>query len=213
MIDSVAFKVYLPEEKIQIILFTCSDVLFASSLTIRKVSHLIDLFTSARNAIRLGPLLCWFLNKDKVRALSNSDNDFDQKMELSLESKAEIKWWQDNIVNKNGKDIRPGKIEHYIETDASKLGWGANFEDSKTGGWWSQNESGLHINILECKAVYFALLSLCNHLHDTHIICIKCDNSTTVAYLNNQGGYTCRQRLFGFGVRKKGFIWLQYIPV
>jgi hypothetical protein len=71
----------------------------------------------------------------------------------------------------------------------------------------------LHINILECKAVYFALLSLCNHLHDTHIICIKCDNSTTVAYLNNQGGYTCRQRLFGFGVRKKGFIWLQYIPV
>jgi hypothetical protein len=85
------------------------------------VSHLIGLFTSARNAIRLGPLLCRFLNKDKVRALSNSDNDFDQKMELSLESKAEIKWWQDNIVNKNGKDIRPGKIEHYILDKALTL--------------------------------------------------------------------------------------------
>ena len=72
-----------------------------------------------------------------------------KKMELSLESKAEIKWWQDNIVNKNGKDIRPGKIELYIETDASKLGWGANFEGRKTGGRWSKNESGLHINILE----------------------------------------------------------------
>ena len=96
-------------------------------------------------------------------------------------------WWQDNLVSMNGKDIRPCKIECYIETDASKAGWGANFEGITTGGRWSEDECKLHINILECKAVYFALLSLCNHLHNTHV-CVKSDNSTTVAYLNNQGG-------------------------
>ena len=70
---------YLPEEKIQKVLLACSDVLFVSSLTILNVSHLIGLFTSARNVRRLGPLFYRFLNRDKVRALSNSDNDFDQK--------------------------------------------------------------------------------------------------------------------------------------
>lgn len=48
-------------------------------------------------------------------------------------------------------------------------------------------ESLDHINLLEIKAVSFALFSLCKDLHDTYI-CIRSNNSTTVAYLNNEGG-------------------------
>ena len=56
IIDSVAFKVYLPEEKIEKILKSCSDILTSKSLTIRLVAGLIGLFTSAKYAIRLAPL-------------------------------------------------------------------------------------------------------------------------------------------------------------
>ena len=44
-------------------------------------------------------------------------------MTLSEEAKNEIRWWQNNIFDKNGKDIRPSKIQFYLETDASKAGW------------------------------------------------------------------------------------------
>jgi hypothetical protein len=46
-----------------------------------------------------------------------------------------------NQFDKNGKDIRPSKIQFYLETDASKAGWGANFHGIKTGGRWTGKES------------------------------------------------------------------------
>ena len=187
VIDSVEFKVFLPEEKIQKILKFCTEILNSENLTIRVVARLIGLFTSAKYAIRLAPLFYRYLNRDKVHALNVSNDNFDAKISLSVEAITEVKWWENNIVIKNGKDIRPGKISNYIETDASKIGWGALFEGTTTGGRWTEQESLLHINLLELKAVYFALQSLCSHLHNTHL-CIKSDNSTTVAYLNNQGG-------------------------
>ncbi|XP_063419548.1 uncharacterized protein LOC134703355 [Mytilus trossulus] len=125
-------------------------------------------------------------------------------MSLSHEAQTEIKWWQENINIKNGKDIRPSKVSCYLETDASKSGWGATFEGVETGGRWIQQESCLHINILEIKAVYFALLSLCKDLHDTHL-CIKSDNSSAVAYINNQGGSI----LSLFNISKLIWLWCE----
>lgn len=187
LIDSVTFKVYLPDDKIEKILLSCSDILRSTHCKIRVVARLIGLFTSAKNAIRLSPLFFRFLNRDKVQALAESNDDYEAFMTISDEGKGEIKWWQANIITKNGKNIRPGKIQYYLETDASKLGWGANFHGKRTGGRWTKTESLLHINLLEIKAVAFALFSLCKDLHDIHL-CIKSDNSTTVAYLNNEGG-------------------------
>jgi hypothetical protein len=43
----------------------------------------------------------------------------DNWLTLSGEAKNEIRWWQNNIFDKNGKDIRPSKIQFYLETDAS----------------------------------------------------------------------------------------------
>lgn len=79
LIDSVEFKVYLPDEKIEKILKACLDVITATScgkLTIRNVAHLIGLFTSARNAVRLSALFFRFLNRDKVDALVKNNDNF-----------------------------------------------------------------------------------------------------------------------------------------
>jgi hypothetical protein len=61
--------------------------------------------------------------EDKIHALAASNNDYEVFMTLSGEAKNEIRWWQNNIFDKNGKDIRPSKIQFYLETDASKAGW------------------------------------------------------------------------------------------
>jgi hypothetical protein len=44
-------------------------------------------------------------------------------MTLAEEANNEMRCWQNNIFDKNGKDIRPSKIQFYLETDASKAGW------------------------------------------------------------------------------------------
>lgn len=186
VIDSVEFKVFLPLEKIEKIIQVCNEVLSSEKLTIRKVAQLVGLFTSSKNAIRLSRFFYRYLSKDKVKALLENDDNFDALMKLSLESQNEIKWWLENVREKNGSDIRPPKIEYYLETDSSKSGWGAAFQGENANGRWTESEAKLHINILEIKAVYFALLSLCRSLRNTHL-CVKCDNSTAVAYVNKGG--------------------------
>ena len=46
---------------------------------------------------------------------------------------------------------------------------------------------GLNINLLELKAIYFALLALCKTYKNIHI-CIRSDSSTAVTYRNRRGG-------------------------
>ncbi|CAG8805010.1 382_t:CDS:2, partial [Gigaspora margarita] len=52
-------------------------------------------------------------------------------------------------------------------------------------GHWTQTQRRLHINVLELKAIHYALLSF-ETIKDQTIM-IKSDNMTAVAYLNHQG--------------------------
>lgn len=110
LIDSITFKVYLPDEMVDKILISCAEMLNSNTCKIRTVAHLIVLFTSTKNAIRLSPLFYKYLNRDKVHALAASSNDYEVYMILSEEAKNEIRWWQNNIFDKHGTDIRPSKI-------------------------------------------------------------------------------------------------------
>ena len=70
LIDSVTFKVYLPDEKVEKILISCAEMLNSKTCKIRTVAHLIGLFTPAKNAIRLSTSFYRYLNRDKVHAFS-----------------------------------------------------------------------------------------------------------------------------------------------
>ena len=50
-----------------------------------------------------------------------------------------------------------------------------------------EGEDEFHINVLELKAVYFALLSLCRDEQYSHVKFLI-DNTTAVAYIREQGG-------------------------
>ena len=72
-------------------------------------------------------------------------------------------------------------------TDASLRGWGAHLEDLVASGVWSEADQDLHINILELRAVWFALQSFQERLMG-HRVALMSDNTTVVAYINKQGG-------------------------
>lgn len=187
ILDSVKFKVFLPDEKIDKIITYSDTLLNKKVFTIREIARLIGLFTSSLHAINLDALFFRYLDRDKVQALTRENNNYDAEMLLSEFSRNEIIWWKKHVRIKNGKWIRDPKVDVYLETDASKAGWGANLNGKTTGGRWSETESVLHINILEIMAIKFAPQSLCQNMENTHI-CIRSDNSVAVSYINNQGG-------------------------
>ena len=53
------------------------------------------------------------------------------------------------------KTLEQGKPDFSMETDASMRGWGAYYNGSITQGQWATDESNLHINVMELKAVLF----------------------------------------------------------
>ena len=188
-IDSEQFKVLLPVEKMQKITEMCKIILGKKMVKIRLIARLLGYLNSAYVAVELAPLYTRFLNRDKVRALEIHKDNYDANMIISQDSVLEINWWLSNLHLMNGKPIRPKQVSFYLETDASLSGWGASLgsKNKQTAGRWSISESVNHINLLEIRAVKYALHSLCENLRNVHI-CIRSDSATAVAYINNKGG-------------------------
>lgn len=76
----------------------------------------------------------------------------------------------------------PKPSDLILMTDSSLKGWGGVIEGIScvAHGRWSHQESQLHINLLELKAIFPALQALCSHMQDRHIK-ILCDNTTAVS--------------------------------
>ncbi len=87
----------------------------------------------------------------------------------------------------NGSTICSAMPEMMITSDASKMGWGATFGKLSTNGRWSHQETLLHINVLELKATFLAVQTFLKH-HSNVSMKLLLDNTTAVAYINNQGG-------------------------
>ncbi|XP_076030221.1 uncharacterized protein LOC143018602 [Oratosquilla oratoria] len=88
-----------------------------------------------------------------------------------------------------GMPLGPSPPEVLLFSDASKEGWGAHLNDDHICGSWSTVERTAHINWLELKAVLLAL----RHFKDQvsgKVVGIMSDNSSVVAYLNEQGGHS-----------------------
>ena len=65
-------------------------------------------------------------------------------------------------------------------------GWGAHCADQTFQGLWTAQEQLLHINVLEMRAVYMALM--CVNTSPGDRVMVSTDNTSAVAYINHLGG-------------------------
>ena len=72
-------------------------------------------------------------------------------------------------------------------SDAFNVGWGAAVHTAHAGGPWHESEAAHHINWKKLIAVWLGLKSLLRNASN-QTIRLEIDNTTTVAYLNRQGG-------------------------
>ncbi len=99
----------------------------------------------------------------------------------------QLRWWLDRDRLRQGVSLTPLSTPVNLFTDASTLGWGAHLDENSVSGLWSKDESRLHINILEMLAVKLALAELLPFIEGLHVM-LSTDNTTVLAYLQNQGG-------------------------
>ena len=75
--------------------------------------------------------------------------------------------------------ISHAQPQYQITTDASSLGWGAEFVGVSSGGNWTHLESKYHINYLEMLAIFLGLKTFAKDKTYTHSR-VLCDNTTAV---------------------------------
>ena len=134
----------------------------------------------------------------------------------TVDNLRDLRWWKQEsnlLVGRNLQDITTDLL---LYTDASSQGWGASLLHHTAGGLWSMEESTLHINILELRAVGLALHHF-QHLLINKTVGVCSDNTTALAYLSHQGGTHSiplngeAQRILRWAEEKSIFIQTQFI--
>ena len=70
-----------------------------------------------------------------------------------------LNWWMDTSRFALGTVLHPPYPNVFLFMDASYYGWGAHLEPMRLSfhGRWMEDQSQLHINMLEMMAIHFAL--------------------------------------------------------
>jgi hypothetical protein len=188
IVDSVLFMVFLTEEKIEKILSKARALLQKPYVVIQDLASFIGSIINAFYAVLEAPMHYRNLERDKILGLDQS-LDFQKSITLSEKSIEDLNWWLNNLKAKNGKQIRPNKVDFYCRTDASLTGFGCVdlLSGKVTQARWSSLELQYHINYLELLAIFFSLQTLYSKCTNIHIQ-FQCDSVTAVTYIQDMGG-------------------------
>ena len=110
------------------------------------------------------------------------------KILISHKIKQHLKWWTNRDRFIQGVPLKPVQETHTLFTDASVSGWGAHLEPEGLlfHGVWTNDQSQLHINVLEMMAISMALERAHHVIHNTTVM-IATDNASVVSYIIKRG--------------------------
>ena len=112
---------------------------------------------------------------------------YEKQVPVPHSSKCSLRWWGCSYHLRQGTSLHDLKHDVTVFTDASNSGWGADCQGEEIQGDWTDLEIRLHINLLEMKAVLFAL-RVFGPMLKNRVVLFLCDNSTTVWHLRKAGG-------------------------
>ena len=185
IVDTETMTISLPTHKIHAIQKEVSRLLSLKKVPVRDLACLIGTLVATKPAVWTGSLHYRALQDLKIRSLRQHLSD-QTAVNLSEEARADLQWWfSDLSSNCSAMMVKP-EASIVIESDASKSGWGAVCQGVATGGRWTSEEAGLHINLLELQAVFLALQSFLKDKTKVAVL-VRSDNRTAIAYFEQDG--------------------------
>lgn len=182
--------IFPPEEKFQSL---CQKILIFSnspSVTARQFSQLLGFLNSLADVVPLGRLhirpLQFFLQEH----WDSASQVWEALVPILPVVLPHLEWWtrRENVLT--GVALLHPVPSLTLYTDSSLQGWGAFLEGKSASGVWSLVQQQEHINLLEMRAVLLALQHFKTLLVSKAVV-LATDNTTVVAYLQNQGGTRC----------------------
>jgi hypothetical protein len=98
-----------------------------------------------------------------------------------------LEWWKTPHWWNLGVTLQPFRADHHLYTDPSYYGWGSHMGLLTASGTWTPQEALNHINVLECETVLRALQHFGKLVVNGSVL-VSTDNTTTLSYINKQGG-------------------------
>ena len=181
--------VRVPTDRVQKLLLTIKKFLSFKYVSARTFLSLLGKLSAAADFVLLGrlhlrPLQMCLLSVWKPHILP-----LDHPITINGMIRSHLQWWINPNRFETGTSIHPPDPKFFLYTDASHFRWGAHLEPTTLSfhGRWTEDQSQLHINMLEMMAIRLALKQAKTFIHHSCIM-ISTDNTTVVSYINKQGG-------------------------
>ena len=181
--------VRVPQTRQMKILETVRRFSQKTSVSARDFLSLLGQLNAAADLVMLGrlhlrPLQMFLRNQWKPQILP-----YCHQIGMTTEILQHLKWWLQEDRYHQGIPLRIDPPSHTIFTDASLSGWGAHVEPEGLlfHGVWTEDQSRLHINVLEMKAIFLSLSRAVHKVKNSTVL-VSTDNTTVVAYIRRQGG-------------------------
>ena len=104
----------------------------------------------------------------RTQTLSGS-LEYETTRSLSSQARSDLQLVIEYITQCNGRLFQVPKIDIYIQSDASLIGWGAVYGSLSASGRCSQSESKHHINYLELLTSFHALQCFVSNSRSIHV--------------------------------------------
>ena len=218
--NSLNMTVKITHKRLLKILEMCKNLIEKyqnkSHIKIREIASLSGSLVATFPGNQYGKLMYRKIDNFKNAKLRQNHINYSAKVMLNYNIAKEIEKVITELPSAYAPIIRENP-DIILESDSSDIGWGGCFGDkNETGGSWTKSEIDRKNNYLELKAACFTILCFCKNMKNKHIL-IKSDNTTAVAYLNNQGGRIFKlnvlaNEVWSWAQQTHNFITAEYLP-
>ena len=116
--NTTSMVLSLPAEKIKKIRAEARRMAKQTGISARQLSRLLGKMKDAANVIPVAPLFYRNLQMSLSGALNANYQSYKAQVDLSLESREELEWWDNHMRNWNGKTLLRSEIDLVIDSDA-----------------------------------------------------------------------------------------------
>ena len=167
-------------------------LLEVSSCRARQLLSVVGLLASMEKQVPFGRCFLRPIQWGLALQWAISRDHLDQSVQVTPEIKEAFRWWLDRANTRKGMPLEQFVPDLQLFTDASQMAWGAHLNEWQISNRWTGGDLGLHINVLELKAVRYAYQHWARYFGPGTRWLVFSDNTTVVAHINKQGGTKSR---------------------
>ncbi len=190
-LDSIQMQARLAPARISNFTACLARFKLGRHVSVGSCSRLLSLMAAASPVLPLGLLhmrpFLWWIKELKLHPTVPATC----LIRVSRGCSRPLLQWRESAFLRSGGRIGAIRRRHMVTTDASMTGWGAVFEGRPASGEWTGEFLSWHINCLELRAVFLALMYFLPVLGG-HRIIVRTDNMAVVSHINCQGGSRSR---------------------